>query len=101
MGRDEQINNMSSGKGEREMGIEIIGECDHYVPYGYSSRAVKRKVGKCVCGREVQLLEFTNTCVCGRDYNMSGQLLAARTQWGTETGESASDILRAGHHVEE
>lgn len=38
---------------------------------------------------------FTNTCECGADYNMSGQMLAPRHQWGEETGESADDILRA------
>ncbi len=48
----------------------------------------------CQCKREVVCFGFTNTCVCGRDYNMSGQLLAPRSQWGAETGESVSDILR-------
>lgn len=28
---------------------------------------------------------------CGRSYNSSGQLLADRSQWGEETGETASD----------
>jgi len=56
-------------------------------------KTVMRKVGKCDCGREVLLYGFTNTCDCGRDYNMSGQLLAPRSQWGEETGESVSDIL--------
>lgn len=50
--------------------------------------------GKCVCGNELCLGSFTNTChKCQRDYNMSGQLLAHRSQWGEETGETASDIL--------
>jgi len=56
-------------------------------------REVNRKVAQCVCGEEVLLMGFTNTCDCGRDYNMSGQLLASREQWGEETGESISDIL--------
>ena len=38
---------------------------------------------------------FTNTCLCGADYNMSGQRLAPRSQWGEETGETADDILNA------
>jgi len=38
---------------------------------------------------------FTNTCRCGADYNMSGQQLAPRSQWGEETGETADDILNA------
>lgn len=51
------------------------------------------RIGKCECGEEIILDCFTNTCECGRDYNMSGQLLAPRSQWGYETGETASDIL--------
>jgi len=55
----------------------------------------ERKIGECEdCGYPVPLLGFTNTCVCGTDYNMSGQRLAPREQWGEETGESLSDILR-------
>jgi len=44
-------------------------------------------VGKCECKLHVVLSNFTNTCDCGRDYNSGGQLLAAREQWGEETGE--------------
>jgi hypothetical protein len=52
-------------------------------------------IGICIeCGEEVVLCGFTNTCVCGADYNSSGQRLAPRNQWGEETGESPSDILR-------
>lgn len=50
---------------------------------------------KCDCGETVQLTGFTNTCDCGFDYNMSGQQLADRSQWGSETNESVSDILSA------
>ena len=50
-------------------------------------------VGRCSCGREVELESFTNTCECGADYNRSGQLLAHRSQWGCETGETLTDIL--------
>lgn len=53
-------------------------------------------IGICeCCGAEVMLDGFTNTCNCGADYNMSGQRLADRSQWGEETGESVSDILSA------
>ncbi len=54
-------------------------------------------VGECdVCGEDVVLHGFTNTCDnCNTDYNMSGQRLADRSQWGEETGESVSDILMA------
>lgn len=58
--------------------------------HSYSEPAI----GQCPCGCEVSLDSFTNTCEdCGRDYNMSGQELACRSQWGEETGESLSDIL--------
>jgi len=50
-------------------------------------------VGLCDCGKEIELDHFTNTCDCGADYNSAGQLLAPRSQWGEETGESLSDIL--------
>ncbi len=82
------------------MAIEIIGECEDHIPSGWGYRAVKRKLGRCVCGKEIQLLKFTNTCVCGRDYNISGCLLAPRSQWGEETGEIDIDVLSAGHHIE-
>jgi hypothetical protein len=49
-------------------------------------------VGRCVCGRNVELGRFTNSCDCGRDYNGSGQELAPRSQWGEETGESWVDL---------
>lgn len=55
---------------------------------------IEPSVGRCRCGREIPLEHFTNTCRCGRDYNSSGQLLAPRSQWGEETGESLGDILR-------
>ena len=54
---------------------------------GYSEPAI----GKCSCGQEVTLANFTNTCSCGADYNSSGQLLACRSQWGEETGEHWTD----------
>lgn len=53
---------------------------------------------KCDCGVELDVPAFTNTCYCGRDYNSCGQLLAPRSQWGEETGESAGDILTVGHY---
>lgn len=52
-------------------------------------------VGLCVCGEEVELGGFTNTCEkCGRDYNWAGQELAPRHFWGEETGEHPADIAR-------
>lgn len=54
---------------------------------------------KCDCGRKVALEGSTNTCDCGADYNLGGQRLAPRSQWGEETGESVSDILQADSDV--
>lgn len=51
-------------------------------------------VGRCVCGADVVLDAFTNTCdECQRDYNSSGQELAPREQWGEETGEDWFDCI--------
>jgi hypothetical protein len=49
----------------------------------------------CACGRKLYCSGFTNTCECGRDYNWGGQMLAPRSCWGEETGETAADILAA------
>lgn len=71
------------------------------VDYGikkHVNRWVEPAEAKCICGHIIYLASFTNTCEkCHRDYNMSGQLLASREQWGEETGETADDILRIGH----
>lgn len=56
-------------------------------------RVVQRKEITCHCGRKLLCSHFTNTCDCGTDYNMSGQRLAPRSQWGEETGESWVDCL--------
>lgn len=75
----------------------LKGEIPGYVDRGvisWTKRYTDPAVGRCdKCGREVVLSGFTNTCLCGADYNMSGQSLAPRAQWGEETGESLSDIL--------
>jgi hypothetical protein len=57
--------------------------------------AWKVKIITCGCGRELACSGFTNTCDCGADYNWAGQRLAARSQWGEDTGETAGDILMA------
>jgi hypothetical protein len=60
-----------------------------------SGHEVTRLVIDCeICGKEVFCVGFTNTCECGADYNMSGNLLTSREQWGEETGESLADIMR-------
>lgn len=61
----------------------------------YSWNYTEPAIGECVCGAEVELFGFTNTCDrCERDYNSAGQQLAPRRFWGEETGESLADILR-------
>lgn len=51
-------------------------------------------IGFCDCGGRVYLDHFTNTCDgCYRDYNMDGQPLADRSQWGEETGETYTDLI--------
>jgi hypothetical protein len=62
------------------------GVVEHQHPYR------RPAIGRCACGEAVALEAFTNTCPnCGRDYNMSGQELAPRSQWGEETGEHWTD----------
>jgi hypothetical protein len=68
---------------------------------GYAPPVLERRehswmepaVIRCVCGSEVQLAHFTNTCKCERDYNSSGQLLGPRESWGEETGEHWTDCI--------
>ncbi len=62
------------------------------VSWSYADPAVIR----CdCCGEHVELHGFTNTCSsCETDYNMSGDMLAPRSQWGEETGEDLGEILR-------
>ena len=59
----------------------------------YEQHDTEPAVGKCECGEEVYLTSFTNTCECGADYNMSGQRLAPREQWGAETGEHWTECV--------
>lgn len=76
--------------GQDANGVKIIDEGIEERRWTYRVPSI----GRCSCGEEVTLDHFTNTCDCGRDYNSSGQLLAPRSQWGEETGESLGDILR-------
>lgn len=50
----------------------------------YRHRWTEPAIGKCHCGRRVDLGGFTNTCDCGREYNWAGQELAPRDQWDPE-----------------
>lgn len=85
-GNRENVELCLAGEGVSDLGIEEID-------MSYTEPAV----GKCSCGREVQLESvWTNHCRCGRSYNSFGQLLASPSQWGEETGETYSDIVRGG-----
>ena len=57
-------------------------------------KTVSRTQIRCECGEELVCQYNTNTCECGREYNMSGQQLASRSQWGQETGEHPVDVAR-------
>jgi len=61
----------------------------------YNNSYMQPAIGICsICKTEVQLYSSTNTCEkCGTDYNLFGQELTPRSQWGYETGESEWDIL--------
>lgn len=76
----------------------VIASPDKFVPKGIDRREHRYNVPSVIlcdrCDREVILDGFTNTCDCGADYSMSGQILAPRSQWAEEAGESLSDILR-------
>lgn len=62
----------------------------------YRHTVYHRTVIQCEKCEERLALEsaWLNTCSCGTDYSGTGQTLAPRSQWGEETGESLSDILR-------
>jgi len=63
---------------------DVIAEGIQKDKWSYTEPAI----GKCSCGEEVVLSSFTNTCdKCDSDYNMQGDLLDHRSQWGEETGE--------------
>jgi hypothetical protein len=52
---------------------------------GYRGEAGRvATVARCRCGGEVHLSSNTNECSrCDKCYNMSGQQLAPRSQWGS------------------
>jgi len=62
----------------------------------YRNSYIEPAIGVCDrCGRPDVVLSdaLANTCAgCGADYNLSGQRLAPRSQWGEETGESLADM---------
>ncbi len=77
----------------------LRGEVDGYavcrgVLRYHTQNVVEDASGTCACGEHVVLDDaWANTCSgCGCEYNAFGQLLAHRSRWGKETGESVSDM---------
>ncbi len=77
----------------------LRGEVDGYtvrrgVLRYHTQSFVEDASGTCICGEHVVLHDaWANTCSgCGREYNGHGQLLAVRSRWGEETGESAAEM---------
>lgn len=66
----------------------------HGVIRSHEQSYVEDGSGECICGRHVAITRsWANACGgCGREYNGSGQLLADRSCWGEETGESVTDM---------
>jgi hypothetical protein len=59
------------------------------------NRYTEPTIGLCSCGKEVVLDSNTNQCEgCGSYYNSIGQQLSDPRNWGEETGEHPTDILR-------
>ena len=80
------------------MSIEIIQEREpEFNEFGEHTGWTFR-IGKCHCGREILLQGWICGCGCGREYNSSGQQLAAREQWGCETGEHPADVAMAASY---
>jgi hypothetical protein len=77
---------------------EICESSPNYVYRGlqrFTNSYVEPRVGLCNCGEEVVLSSNTNyCCACGAMYNMMGQWLTSKKNWGEETGEHPADIER-------
>jgi len=63
--------------------FDVIDNGVQRLAWSYTEPAI----GRCQCGAQV-VLDGDATCVCGREYNQSGQELAPRHMWGEETGET-------------
>lgn len=79
-------------RGASEDGHKLIGPSIKRYEHSYNEPAI----GVCNhCGRDVYLDHaLTNPCECGAEYNLSGQELAPRSQWGWDTGESIDEIMQ-------
>jgi hypothetical protein len=68
----------------------------------YTNRYTEPAIIECVdCRRAVTLTHDAVRCACGRYYNLSGQALSDPSNWGEETGETATDILGPGGYDDE
>jgi len=88
--------------GMEQVALDNYEKCEngeYEVVYQGMQRSVNRywepAIGKCSCGKEVVLESNTNQCEsCRSYYNMIGQQLSDPREWGEETGEHYTDILR-------
>lgn len=68
----------------------------------WESRETIPGIMQCECGEKIEIYDHHDVhCEkCYREYNSAGSLLAPRSQWGEETGETAFDYDQgaAGNH---
>ncbi len=95
--------NLKNLRPEAESNYQMCLVSDDLVDDGirpYTHSWIEPAIARCECSHKIQLESFTNTCEkCGRDYNLSGQNLAPRSQWGWDTGETLNEILDIGHTI--
>ena len=71
-------------------GVKVIDKGIERREHSYVEPAIIACVD---CGKKVTLDHDAARCSCGRYYNLSGQPLSDPSNWGEETGETATDIL--------
>ena len=91
-------NNWGNWSEESDLGFQNylkVFESGEYRLHYYENEFTYRAPAQIKCCNDwLSLGNFTNTCGdCGADYNGSGQLLAARHNWGEETGEHWSECV--------
>lgn len=92
---DEKGNVILSNEAQKENYKYCLEHPEKYIDYGAKKRIhnyIDPAILLCDCGEHVYLTSFTNTCdKCETDYNIQGNRLASRSQWGYETGENWTD----------
>lgn len=90
--------NDEDGKRQENFDILMVTKGLTYDGQVTMSRTVfNRGSIKCFCNTQVDLYDaMTNGCgKCGRDYDGNGNVLAHRSQWGMETGESINEVANS------